>query len=139
MDKDIIKIDWLEEMAFEGEVNDHKIIIDADSSVGGNDKGPRPKPLLLLSLAGCTGMDVVSLMKKMRVNFDKFQIEIEAVKRNEHPKSYTEIKIIYKIYGNDLPKDKIDKAVNLSKEKYCGVSDMLKKAARIEYEIKIID
>ena len=73
------KIDctWKDGMSFESEVNGFKLTIDADEKVGGQNKGPRPKPLTLVSLAGCTGMDVISILKKMRVNPDYFNIEVE--------------------------------------------------------------
>jgi len=135
--KTSLKANWIDGMSFESEVNGHKIIIDADASVGGSNKGPRPKPLMLLALAGCTGMDVVSILKKMRVEIDKFEVEIEADSTEEHPKHYNKMKVIYKFWGNDLPMDKIEKAINLSEERYCGVSAVYKKAIEITSEIRI--
>ena len=133
--KNKVSINYTEDMAFEATVNNHKIIIDADESVGGNDRGPRPKALTLVSLGGCTGMDVVSILKKMRVDFEKLDIDVEAELTEEHPKYYHKIKIIYKFKGNDLPMDKLEKAVTLSQDRYCGVTAMLSKAAEIGYEI----
>ncbi|PLX13581.1 MAG: osmotically inducible protein C, partial [Marinilabiliales bacterium] len=118
--KTSLNLNWLKDMAFESEINGHKIVIDANETVGGNDSGPRPKPFMLLALAGCTGMDVVSILKKMRVRLDDFSIEVEANLTEEHPKQYDEMKVIYKFWGKDLPKDKLEKAVNLSDERYCG-------------------
>jgi len=135
--KNKIECNWKEKMAFEAIVNDHKIMIDANESVGGEDKGPRPKPLMLVSLAGCTGMDVVSILKKMRVDFDDFSVSVEGELTDEHPKYYNAIKVIYTFKGKDLPKEKLEKAVNLSKERYCGVSVLLAKGAEISYEIII--
>jgi putative redox protein len=132
-----LNLNWMDRMAFESEVNGHKIIIDAVEAVGGNNKGPRPKPLMLLALAGCTGMDVVSILKKMRVEFDDFKIEIETEMTEEHPKHYNKINIIYKFWGNDLPFEKLEKAVNLSDERYCGVSAVYKKAIEMTNEIKV--
>ncbi len=128
---------WKEKMAFEAEVNGHKITIDAADAVGGEDRGPRPKPLLLVSLAGCTGMDVISILKKMRVNPDYFNVEVEGDLQEEFPKPYESIHIRYIFKGDDLPLSKIEKAVNLSQDRYCGVSDMLGKAAKITHEIVI--
>lgn len=93
-----LSVNWLDGMAFESEVNGHKIVIDADEAVGGKDRGPRPKPLMLLALAGCTGMDVVSILKKMRVELDNFSVEVEANNTEEHPKHYDEMKVIYKFW-----------------------------------------
>jgi putative redox protein len=135
--KTSLNVNWKKGMSFESEINGHKIIIDADESVGGGDKGPRPKALMLMSLAGCTGMDVVSILKKMRVELDDFAIEVEANLTEEHPKQYDAMNVIYKFWGKDLPIDKIEKAVNLSDERYCGVSAVYKKAIEMTHEIKI--
>ena len=132
-----IECNWKEKMAFEAVVNNHKIMIDANESVGGEDKGPRPKPLMLVSLAGCTGMDVVSILKKMRVDFDDFSVSVEGELTEEHPKYYKLIKVVYKFKGKNLPKEKLEKAVDLSKERYCGVSVLLEKATELTYEIII--
>lgn len=133
--KDKISLSWLENMAFEADVNGHKLLLDATEDVGGQDRGPRPKPLMMVALAGCTGMDVVSILKKMRVEYDKLNIEIEGDLSEEHPKHYQKMKVIYEFTGKNLPREKIEKAVDLSKERYCGVSVSYKKAMEIEYEI----
>ena len=128
---------WVENMVFDANLDGHHVIMDASPEVGGEDKGARPKPLLLASLAGCTGIDVVSILKKMRVELDGFRMEIGANLTEEHPKIYDKIMVTYYFKGKDLPMDKLEKAVQLSEEKYCGVSAMLKKAGLIEYEIII--
>lgn len=132
-------ITWQNNMAFEASVNGHQIIMDADTSVGGHDEGPRPKILLLAGLGGCTGMDVVSILAKMKVVPEKFWMEISADLTDEHPKVYNQITINYFFKGDNLPLDKLEKAVTLSKEKYCGVSAMLSTTAEIHSEIKIVD
>jgi len=137
--KNKVEVNWTEDMSFEAQVNDHKIILDAADAVGGKNRGPRPKPLALVSLGGCTGMDVVSILKKMRVDFESLNIDVEADMTEEHPKYYNKIKITYKFKGKDLPKDKLEKAVVLSQEKYCGITAMLSKAAEIDYEIIVED
>ena len=134
-----VSVNWTERMAFEATANDHKFMLDAKEEVGGQNKGPRPKPLALVSLGGCTGMDVVSILKKMRVEFDSFNIDVEGEMTDEHPKHYNKIRITYKFKGKDLPKDKLEKAVNLSQDRYCGVTAMLSKAAEIDYEIIVED
>ena len=134
-----IEVRHLENMTFETNVNNHRLILDADSSVGGNDSGPRPKPLLLASLGGCTGMDVVSMLKKMRVDLEYFNMVIQADQTEEHPKVYNKIHIIYEFRGKDLQLEKLQKAVDLSQERYCGVSAMLKKALDLTYEILILE
>jgi len=132
-----ISTKWLNNLAFEGEVNGHKIIIDADETIGGQDQGARPKPLMQLALAGCTGIDVVSILNKMKVQFDDFQIHIESDMTEEHPKHYSKMHIIYEFTGKDLDYSKLEKAVNLSQEKYCGVSFMYKQFLTLTHEIVI--
>ncbi|MCK3683454.1 OsmC family protein [Maribellus sp. YY47] len=126
-------------MAFEAEVNGHKLILDAAEEVGGENRGPRPKPLLLTALAGCTGMDVVSILKKMRVELDNFDVIVEGDLTEEHPRQFFKMNVIYEFTGKDLPLDKLKKAVSLSEERYCGVSAMFKKAIEVTTEIRIIE
>jgi putative redox protein len=135
--KTTLNLKWKKGMAFQTVLDGHKIIVDAEDAVGGNDLGPRPKPLMLLSLAGCTGMDVVSILKKMRVELDDFNVEVIANNTEEHPKHYDEIKVIYKFWGKDLPEDKINKAVHLSEDRYCGVSFVYRKYIKMSSEIQI--
>ncbi len=139
MSKQQVKINWLEKMAFEAEINGHKLILDAAEEVGGENRGPRPKPLLLTALAGCTGMDVVSILKKMRVELDNFDVIVEGDLTEEHPKQFYKMNVIYEFTGKDLSLEKLKKAVSLSEERYCGVSAMFKKAIEITTEIRIIE
>jgi putative redox protein len=132
------EVKWTSDMAFEVEVNNHKFMVDADKSVGGQDLGPRPKVLILAGLGGCTGMDVISILKKMRIEPDYFNVSVEAEITEEHPKYYSKIHLTYTFKGEGLPLDKLDKAIQLSQQRYCGVSAMLNKAAEITYEIKIL-
>lgn len=112
------------------------VVMDTSEEVGGHNAGPRPMELLLMGLAGCTGMDVISILDKMKVSYNDFRIEIEADKAETHPKVYTKIHIKYRIWG-DVPEDKLKTAIDLSREKYCSAQAMLSKAAEItlEYEI----
>ena len=135
--KQKINSTWKENMVFEADVNGFKITLDADEAVGGNNKGPRPKALTLVSLAGCTAMDVISILKKMRVVPDYFNVEVEGELTEEHPKYYHDIHVKYIFRGKDLPMEKLEKAVNLSEERYCGVSALLRKGAKITSEIVV--
>jgi putative redox protein len=130
---------WQHDMAFEADVNGFKIMIDADPAVGGGNLGPRPKPLTLVSLAGCTGMDVISILKKMRVEPEYFNVAVEGDMTEEHPKYYQKIHVIYELKGKEIDIEKVEKAVNLSRDRYCGVFALLKAGAEITYEIKILD
>ncbi len=134
-----VDIDWIGKMAFEGEADGHKFTFDAAPEVGGEGKGFRPKPFMLYALAGCTGMDVVSILKKMRVEIKDVNIAVEADMTEEHPKQFTNMHVIYTFTGKDLPMAKLEKAVSLSEERYCGVSALYKKAIPVSNEIRIVE
>ncbi|HKJ40917.1 MAG TPA: OsmC family protein, partial [Sunxiuqinia sp.] len=125
-------------MQFDAEVSGHKVVMDATPEVGGNDIGARPKQLMMAALAGCTGMDVISMLKKMRVKVDEFDIDIEADMTEEHPKHYYKVHIIYKFKGQDLDEAKLKKAVDLSQDRYCGVSFTYRQTMDLTYEIVIL-
>jgi putative redox protein len=133
-----VKTIWKEGMAFDNQIDNHTIRIDTNRETG-NDTGPGPKKLLLASLAGCSGMDVVFLLNKMRVPFSHFEMDIDADLTNEHPKVYSEIRLIYRVHTSKTYEKKIKKAVDLSQDKYCGVSAMLAKNCPIVYTIDIIE
>ena len=135
--KQEVGISWKEDMAFEAEINGHKIMMDADEKVGGKDLGPRPKPFMLAALAGCTAMDVVSILKKMRVIPDNFDVKVEGELSEEHPKVYTNMHITYQFWGDDLPMDKLEKAISLSQERYCGVSAMYRQVFPVTSSIEV--
>lgn len=139
MKKESINLQWLEGMSFEAEVDGFKVAIDADPQFGGKNKGPKPKPLMMVALAGCTGMDIVSLLNKMRVNFESLNIKIEGDLTEDHPKHFAKMKVIYELKGENIDIKKVQKAVDLSKEKYCGVSYSYKGVMDLEYEIRILD
>ncbi|HUX94832.1 MAG TPA: OsmC family protein [Bacteroidales bacterium] len=139
MGKDVVNTKWLSKMAFETEISGHKIIIDADPQVGGENRGPRPKPFMLAALGGCTGMDVISILNKMRVEVESFNVIVEGDLTDEYPKHFYKMHVIYEFKGNDLPVDKLQKAVSLSEERYCGVSAVYKKALELTSEIRILE
>jgi putative redox protein len=134
MRQDII-ISWKEGMAFEANVDGHKLMLDAGEKVGGRNLGPRPKPLMLVALAGCTGMDVVSILTKMRVEVENFDVKVEGSQSEEHPVHYTSMHIVYEFWGKDLPQEKLEKAIELSLERYCGVYAVYKKIMPVTYSI----
>lgn len=137
--KQSVRTSWIENMQFDAILSDHHLIMDASPEAGGQDMGPRPKELMLASLAGCTGMDVISILQKMRVKVEAFDIDVEADLNDEHPKYYKKMHIIYRFKGKDLDPEKLEKAVVLSQERYCGVSATYRKAMDVTYEIKISD
>jgi putative redox protein len=130
---------WSDGMSFTSTVNGHEITVDATTELGGNDRGPRPKPLLLTALTGCTGMDVVAILAKMQVEIDEFRITAKADLAEAHPKVYSRIEMLYEFRGTNLPKSKIRKAVELSQEKYCAVSAMLRETCPLSYDITYIE
>lgn len=129
--------EWQGKMKFVAKASSgHEIIMDASEEVGGEDSGTRPKELILNSLAGCTAMDVIAILRKMRVTPEAFRVEVEAEQTDTHPKIFSKIIVKY-IFKGDLPEDKIKKAIDLSKDTYCGVSAMLKKSSEMIYEYVI--
>ena len=130
---------WKREMTFSSDVNGHDVTMDAAEEFGGKDSGPRPKQLLLAALTGCTGMDVVSILGKMKIELEGFKITAKGSLKEDHPRVYDRIELAYEFRGKNLPKDKIEKAVELSQQKYCAISAMLRKACPLIYEIEIAD
>ena len=131
-----IKTQWEGNMLFNADTLGGNFKIDAAEESGGQGKGVRPKALMLTSLAGCTGMDLVSLLKKMRAEVDGMEINVSGELTDEHPKFYNKVTLEYIVYGTDLKKDKIEKAVELSADKYCGVMEMFRQFAEITTVIK---
>jgi len=137
--KHLVDLSWLSNMAFQTNLDGHQLTIDASTEGGGEDLGPRPKKLLLVALAGCTGIDVIMILKKMKVIPEGFNVMVEGDLTDEQPVKYHTVKIIYQFKGTDLPMDKLQRAVDLSQEKYCGVSANLRDALTLETEIRIVD
>ena len=132
-----MSIQYRENMSFNVDVNGHKIVIDSTNEFGGNNEGPGPKSLMLVALAGCTGMDIVSMLKKMRIQFENFRIKVDGNITDEHPKHFDHMHITYIIKGKNIPVNKIKMAVTLSLEKYCGVSYSYRIAMKLTHELII--
>jgi putative redox protein len=122
-------------MNFTADVNGHSIEIDTDEAGGGKNIGTRPKILMLASLAGCTGLDVVSILKKMRVDFSDLSIKVDGRLTETEPKVYDEVVVHYTIKVDKMDESKVEKAVNLSQEKYCGVTKMFEAFAKVSSKI----
>ena len=97
--KETIKATWLNDLSFEAEVDGHKIYMDTAAEHGGKNMGPRPKPLMMVALAGCTGMDVAAILKKMRVEVEELTVEVEGDVTEDHPKRFSGMKVIYRLKG----------------------------------------
>jgi len=113
------------------------ITLDATPEHGGTGRGPSPMETVLLALGGCTGMDVVSVLKKMRAPLDALEIRVAADRAEEHPRVFTRITLEYVFTGRGLHPDQVKRAVELSQERYCSVSAMLRKAADLTYSWRI--
>jgi putative redox protein len=131
---------WKENMVFESD-NPHgnQVLMETDPNFGGTNTGLNPKALMLSSLGGCTGLDILSLFKKMRVEVDDIKIIVNGELTEEHPKYYNKVTIDYHFTGAELNKTKINKAVNLSEERYCGVIKMFRQFAEVKTIIHFHD
>jgi len=118
--------------------SNHWITMDGPENFGGSDSGIRPKELILLSLAGCTGSDIVVILQKKKVKLDDFEMNITAEMADEHPQVYTKINIESVFYGKDIQEKDVERAIELSQTKYCSVTHMLNKAVEITHSFKII-
>lgn len=127
-----IVTNWVGKREFETKFAHHTILLD-----GSKQRGFGPKSLLLSGLAGCSGIDVVDILEKMRVEIEDLSMEVETSITEEHPKVFKEILITYTVKADPANEDKIRKAIELSLDKYCGVSAMLKKNSPIEYKLVI--
>ena len=117
----------------------HWITIDNSVEFGGSNAGSSPKELILIGLAGCTASDVVSILKKKRVNLEDFKINITAEVAEEHPKVFTKIHLEYLFFGENVPAKDVERSIELSRTKYCSVTKMLEKSVEITHSYRIID
>jgi len=136
MASNIVTTIWKENMQFESDnPSGHSVLIDTSEEHGGENKGLGPKALMLSSLAGCSGLDVVSLLKKMRAEVDDFKMIVQGELTNEHPKYYHKVSVEYHFYGSNLQEEKINKAVKLSIDQYCGVMEMFRQFADVTTDV----
>ncbi len=134
------RIKWVENACLIGEADSgHGVVIDGAPDIGGRNLGVRPMEMMLMSLGGCTAMDVLSILKKTRQNVTDCVIEVDGQRRDEYPKIFTQIHVHFIIKGYDLKDNHVKRAVNLSAEKYCSVSAMLGAMAKITHDYEIID
>lgn len=132
------KVVWKGGMAFTGSADSSYLIpLDSDEAVGGRDLGFRPLQLLAIGLVGCTGMDVISIFQKKRVDVTKFEVSAEIERAEKHPKVFTKILLTYKVTGNNIDQKDVERAVELSETKYCPAQAMLVETAEISHQIII--
>ncbi len=130
---------WVSALAFDATADSgHTVRIDTSVEGGGLGSGMNPKKMVLGALSACSGMDVVEILKKMKVSFTKLEIDAAAEQTEDHPKVYKSIDMVYRIDAKTDDLDKVKRAVSLSQEKYCGVSAMLAKHCAINYTIELV-
>lgn len=117
--------------------SNHWVSMDGPEEFGGSNAGTRPKELLLLALGGCTGSDVAVILKKKKIDVDGFDIFLTAEVQETHPQVYTKINLEYVFYGNDIPKEAVERAIELSQKTYCSVTAMLQKSIEITHSFRI--
>jgi len=132
------KVVWKGGMAFTGSSDSGYLIpLDAKKKAGGQDMGFQPLQLFAIGLVGCTGMDVISILKKKRQEVTEFEVSAQIELAEEHPKVFTKILIGYKVTGKNLDREAVERAVELSETRYCPAQAMLEKAAEINHKIII--
>lgn len=133
-----VSVTYVKGMRFVGRgANPVDIPIDAKPEAGGEGLGASPMELLLMGVAGCTGIDVVSILAKMRVPFERFELGVNGQRAGEHPKIFTQITVYYRFWGNDLDESKLRSAIELSMTKYCSVSHTVNKSATVDYVLEL--
>ncbi|MDA8227696.1 MAG: OsmC family protein [Desulfitobacterium hafniense] len=133
-----VKVKHVKGMHFLGE-GSSKVITNMDASVtaGGSGHGASPMELVLMAMAGCSGIDVVSILEKMRVEYTKFEILVQGERASDHPRVFTDIELTYKFWGDNMLEDKLKRAIDLSIEKYCSVANMIDKVSNVTYKLEI--
>ncbi|MDC0182208.1 OsmC family protein [Candidatus Thioglobus sp.] len=135
-----ISVNWVDGMLMVGKSHSgHSITMDGPPEIGGDNLGVRPMEMLLLGVAGCTMIDVVTTLKKMRQELTHCETKVNAERADDHPKVFTDIHIQFLVKGKDLDSKKVEKAITLSAEKYCSASIMLGKTASISHDFEILE
>ena len=135
-----IKLEYLKDLqfrAFSDKDNGYSVLLDTSREVGGGDEGIKPTDLILVGLAGCSSMDIVSILKKKKQNITDYRVNVTGERAETHPRVFTKISIIYEIKGENIDEQAVKRAIDLSKDKYCSVWAMLKNTVDIEWSYKI--
>ena len=130
------RIVWAENALFVGESGSgHTVTMDGSPDVGGRDLGVRPMEMVLIGMGGCTAIDVVSMLRKQRQDVRDVIVELAAERADDHPKVFTQVKVIYRVRGKGLNRALVERAVSLSDEKYCSATAMVRKSAEVTHEV----
>jgi len=133
-------VSMVKDMQFLGETGSgHVIVMDANQQFGGRDTGARPMELLLVGFGGCTGMDVISILRKKRQNVKGLSVRVDGTKADGHPGRYTKIHLKYTVTGRDVKPEAVERSIGLSLEKYCSVGATLGASAEITHEFEIVE
>ncbi len=133
-------VKWVQDVMFVGESGSgHAVVMDGAPDAGGRNMGLRPMEMLLLGLAGCSAFDVVLILKRGRENITDCVVEVDGDRADTDPKVFTNVRMNYRITGRNLDRNKVERAVKLSEEKYCSASAMFSKTAQMSHTIEIID
>ncbi|MDO9011706.1 MAG: OsmC family protein [Gallionella sp.] len=133
------RVKWVEQVSFLGETeSNHAVLMDGSPAVGGRNLGPRPMEMLLLGAGGCTSFDVISILKKSRQAVTDCYVELDAERADTDPKVFTKIHMHFVVKGKDIKPDVVEKAINLSAEKYCSASIMLGATAVVTHDFEVI-
>lgn len=135
--EETVKLHKEEDLSFNIEIDGHNFKIDTAEEFGGKSRGPRPKNLMLAALGGCTGMDVAAILKKMKIPYEDLQVSVTGVLNETLPKHFNSMHITYIVKGSNIDRSKVERAVELSQEKYCGVTHNYKYSIEITHEIII--
>lgn len=134
------KLTWIDEVAFMAQADSgHGLVVDGSPAIGGRNLGPRPMEMVLMGLASCSAMDVMSILKKARQQVTDCTITADAERADSVPKVFTKIHVAYRVVGTNLRPATVERAVKLSMETYCSVSKMIEKSAEITYAVEIVD
>ena len=132
------RVVWRDDLIFTGYSNNgHSIPLDAARAAGGHDAGVSPMELMLTALGGCTGMDVISILRKKQQDVTGFEVQVEGVRADEHPRVYTEIWVKFVVTGRAVEAKAVERAIELSRDKYCGAAATLRHTAQIHYDYEI--
>ncbi|TWT13516.1 OsmC family protein [Reyranella sp. CPCC 100927] len=130
------RIAWVDNALFVGESGSgHTVTMDGAPDVGGRNLGARPMEMVLIGMGGCTAIDVVSMLKKQRQDVRDVAIELVAERADDHPKVFTQVKVVYRVRGKGLNRALVERAVSLSDEKYCSATAMVRQSATVTHEV----
>ena len=139
MSKKTASVRWVDRLVFETQTESgHRGYLDSFPKEGQTSKGPTPMELVLVAVAGCTGMDIVDILRKKRLDIKGLEVQVTGTRAETYPMVYTELDVVYSVRGKDIPASAVEQAVKLSEEKYCSVGAMIGKTAKINSRYEII-